>query len=63
LRLKLKLSTAKMIVKKFRDDGIFFEKKFVTKSCSASHVIGQKPEDSHGEVKSQLNSELIVKTE
>jgi DNA-binding MarR family transcriptional regulator len=27
-RLKLKLSTAKMIIKKFKESGAFFEKKF-----------------------------------
>ena len=31
VRLKIKLSTAKMIVKKYRDHGCFFEKKFVIK--------------------------------
>ena len=30
-RLKLKLSTAKMIIKKYRDHGTFFEKKFLPK--------------------------------
>lgn len=35
-RLKLKLSTAKMIVKRFRDEGTFFEPKlFELKRCKA----------------------------
>lgn len=38
-RLKIKLSTAKMIVKKYRDHGTFFEKKSASKKTIEHQVL------------------------
>lgn len=57
-RLKLKLSTAKMIVKRYKDEGTFFEPKLFELKRNRAGCEERREEEANAEVEEELGVKM-----